>query len=35
VHDGLLGSCGAMDSSTLAQGANYSADINNVPRHNN
>jgi hypothetical protein len=24
-----------MDSSTLAQGANYSADINNVPRHNN
>jgi hypothetical protein len=34
VHDGLLGPCVASDSSTLAQGATHSADVNNVPGHN-
>src|SRR6478672_10058804 len=34
VHHGLLGSCDAFDSSTLAQAATYSADVNNVPGHN-
>ena len=34
VHRALLGVVGAFDSSTLAQGAQLSADVTNVPSYN-
>jgi len=35
VHPSPPGWCGCRDSSTLAQEAAHSADVNNVPGHNN